>query len=60
MTLPEQSKLTLQHYRLENKQLKDELKEMQEVIVQKFLPIDNNLGDDFIKIMANAKSVTLS
>ena len=59
LTLPERIKLTLQQYRLENKQLKDELDKMKEEISQKSLLIDNDLGDDFIKIMSNAQKKSI-
>ena len=53
-TSPERVKLTLQNYRLENKQLKDEIVIMQKEISQNSVNVDNNLGDDFISIMSGA------
>ena len=53
LTSPERIKLTLQNYRLENKQLKEQIAIMREEISKKSLPIDNELGKDLISIMSN-------
>ena len=52
LTSPERVKLTLQNYRLENKQLKDELVKMRDEIQSKSMSVDSNLSDDLIKIMS--------
>ena len=53
-TSPERVKLTLQNYRLENKQLKEEINNLCQEIHSKSLAVDRNLGDDFVKIMSVA------
>ena len=60
LTSPERAKLTLQHYRLENKQLKDEIIVMQKEISQNSVSVDNNLGDHFISIMSGADKSKIS
>ena len=59
LTSPELVKLTLQNYRLENKQLKEEVKNLQHEISSKSLEVDDNLAEDLVKIMsgANQKSI---
>ena len=59
LTSPERVKLTLQNYRLENKQLKEEVKNLQHEISSKSLEVDDNLAEDLVKIMsgANQKSI---
>ena len=49
-------KLTLQNYRLENKELKSEIGQMQKEIQNQSLPVNNNLEKDLISIMLNANS----
>ena len=49
-------KLTLQNYRLENKELKSEIEQMQKEIQNQSLPVNNNLEKDLISIMLNANS----
>ena len=53
-TSPERVKLTLQNYRLENKQLKEEINNLCQEIHSKSLAVDRNLGDDLVKIMSGA------
>ena len=48
LTLPERVKLTLQNYRLENKQLTDELVKMRDENKNNCMSLDNNLSDDLI------------
>ena len=53
-TSPERVKLTLQNYRLETKQLKEEINNLCQKIHSKSLAVDRNLGDDLVKIMSGA------
>ena len=59
LTSPERFKLTLPNYRLENKQLKEEVKNLQHEISSTSLEVDDNLAEDLVKIMsgANQKSI---
>ena len=43
LTSPERIKLTLRNYRLENKDLKSKIEQMQKEIKTRSLPINNNL-----------------
>ena len=43
-TSPERVKLTMQNYRLENKELKFELSKLKEEIESKSIPVDNELS----------------
>ena len=56
LTSPARIKLTLQNYRLENKELKSEIEQMQKEIQNQSLPVNNNLEKDLISIMLNANS----
>ena len=56
LTSPEKIKLTLQNYRLENKQLKSEIIQMQREIQGKSLTVNNDLEKDLVNIMSNANS----
>lgn len=47
-------KLTLQNYRIENKQLKNELQILREEIATTALPIPSDLNNDFMSIMSTA------
>lgn len=55
MTSPDRHIKTLQNYRLENKELKQELLKMQDDILTCAVPVQKSLGDDFIKIMSIAR-----
>lgn len=55
MTSPDRIIKTLQNHRLENKELKEELKKMQDEISTCAVPVQKSLGDDFIKIMSIAR-----
>ncbi|XP_057290402.1 uncharacterized protein LOC130613092 [Hydractinia symbiolongicarpus] len=52
MTSPDRIIKTLQNHRLENKELKEELKKMQDEISTCAVSVQKSLGDDFIKIMS--------
>ena len=56
LTSPERIMPTLQNYRLENKDLKSEIEQMQKEIKTQSLSINNNLQKDLISIMPNANS----
>ena len=56
LTSPERLKFTLQSYRLENKQLKEEIVKLQEEIACKSLPLYDDLGNDLKNIMSNSNS----
>ena len=47
-------KATSQTFRVENKELKNQIEEMQVEISQKSVPVDNELNDDFLSIMSQA------
>ena len=54
-TSPERLKLTIQQHRLECKQLKERIDEMQKSITEKSQPVDSELGKDFVKIFSERK-----
>ena len=54
-TSPERLKLTIQQHRLECKQLKERIDEMQRSITEKCQPVDSELGKDFVKIFSERK-----
>ena len=58
-TLPERVKLTMQNYRLENKELKFEIFKLKEEIKSKSVPVDNELSSDFCTIMSNVDKSTV-
>ena len=53
-TSPERLKATIQTFRVENKELKNQIEEMQVEISQKSVPVDNELNNDFLSIMSQA------
>ena len=53
-TSPEKLKATIQTFRVENKELKNQIEEMQVEISQKSVPVDNELNKDFLSIMSQA------
>ena len=58
-TSPERRKLTIQQHRLECKQLKERIDEMQRSITEKSQPVDSELGNDFVKIFSERKEDVL-
>lgn len=54
LTSPQQIKLTLQKYRVENKQLKGEIQKLQDEIATSAVPITTDLCNDLVSIMSNA------
>ena len=54
LTSPDRVKLSMQNYRIENKQLNDEIKKLQQLIKDSAVPASKNLDDDLKSIMSNA------
>ena len=55
MKSPERLKLTIQQHRLECKQLKERIDEMQRSITEKSQPVYSELSKDFVKIFSERK-----
>ena len=60
LTSPERIKLTLQNYRLENKELKAQIQSLQSELSNKSLPVTESLNQDLRTIMSNADSTKLT
>ena len=53
-TSPERLKATSQTFCVENKELKNQIEEIQVEISQKSVPVDNEVNNDFLAIMSQA------
>ena len=60
LTSPQRLKLTLQNYRFENKQLKDEIKKMDDAITTSSYEISPELNSDMVSIMNGSRNVSPS
>ena len=50
----ERLKLTIQSFRIENKELKEKVMELQQELSKSYLKVSENLGEDLTSIMASA------
>ena len=59
-TSTERIKLTLQHYRLENKELTTHIKQLQDEISKSSMNVSNEMSKDLITVMSNADQSNVS
>ncbi|XP_065654860.1 uncharacterized protein LOC136081473 [Hydra vulgaris] len=60
LTSPDRLKLTIQNYRIENKDLKEKIIDLQNSISKSAMTISSSLSDDLISIMSNADQNKIS
>ena len=58
-TSSERLKLTIQSFRIENKELKEKVMELQQELSKSSLKVSGNLGEDLTSIMAGADQLDI-